>query len=97
MSMPDPARRRVPPVVTYTAGRIALFAVVGALLYLAGFRNFVLVLLALVISMPLSYLVLRRQREAFAAQVADRLEHRRAEKDRLRAALRGDDEDELPR
>jgi hypothetical protein len=41
--------------------------------------------------------VLRRQREAFAAQVAGRLEHRRAEKDRLRAALRGDDEDELPR
>jgi hypothetical protein len=83
---------RISPALTYTAGRIALFIAVGALLYLVGFRNFVLVLLALAISMPLSYVVLRRQREAFAVQVAGRLEHRRAEKEKLRAALRGDDQ-----
>jgi hypothetical protein len=92
MSTPDAAPSRISPALTYTAGRIALFVVVGALLYLVGFRNFVLVLLALVISMPLSYVVLRRQREAFAVQVAGRLEHRRAEKEKLRAALRGDDQ-----
>jgi hypothetical protein len=83
---------RISPAITYTAGRFALFLVVGGVLYLVGFRNFVLVLLALAISMPLSYVVLRRQREAFALQVAGRLEHRREEKDKLRAALRGDDQ-----
>ncbi|HEY0485808.1 MAG TPA: DUF4229 domain-containing protein [Mycobacteriales bacterium] len=92
MSTPVPARRRVPPAVTYTAGRLGLFLVVAVLLSLVGFRGFPLVLLALVISMPLSYLVLRRQREAFAVQVGHRLEHRRAEKEKLRAQLRGDDE-----
>jgi hypothetical protein len=89
--MSDPARVRLAPVVTYTAGRIALFLVVGVVLFLVGFRSFLLVLLALVISMPLSYVVLRKQREAFAVQVGHRLSHRRAEKERLRAALRGDD------
>jgi hypothetical protein len=93
MSTPAPARGRISPAVTYTAGRLALFLVVAALLYAIGFRTFALVLLALVISMPLSYLVLRRQREAFAAQVAQRVEHRRAEKEKLRADLRGDADD----
>jgi C4-dicarboxylate-specific signal transduction histidine kinase len=78
--------------VTYTAGRVALFFAVAAVLYLVGFRTFALVLLALVISMPLSYVVLRRQREAFAEQVERRVERRRAEKEKLRAALRGDDQ-----
>jgi hypothetical protein len=92
MSTTEPAGRRWNPAVTYTAGRIALFLAVGGLLYLVGFRAFLLLLLALVISMPLSYVVLRRQREAFAVQVGHRLERRRAEKEKLRAALRGDDQ-----
>jgi C4-dicarboxylate-specific signal transduction histidine kinase len=92
MSTPDPARPRLSPAVTYTAGRVALFFAVAAELYLVGFRTFALVLLALVISMPLSYVVLRRQREAFAEQVERRVERRRAEKEKLRAALRGDDQ-----
>jgi C4-dicarboxylate-specific signal transduction histidine kinase len=91
MSTPEPDRSRLNPAVAYTAGRVALFFVVAALLYLVGFRTFALVLLALVISMPLSYVVLRRQREAFADQVERRVERRRAEKEKLRAALRGDD------
>jgi hypothetical protein len=92
MSTPDPARPRLSPAVTYTAGRVALFVAVAAALYAVGFRTFALVLLALVISMPLSYVVLRRQREAFGEQVARRVERRRAEKEKLRAALRGDDD-----
>jgi hypothetical protein len=91
MSMPQPGRGGLPPGVVYTAGRFVLFLLVAAALYLVGFRTFALVLLALVISMPLSYVVLRRQREAFAEQVARRVERRRAEKEKLRAALRGDD------
>jgi C4-dicarboxylate-specific signal transduction histidine kinase len=92
MSTPDPAPARWSPALVYTAARIALFLSVAVVLYLVGFRTFALVLLALVISMPLSYVVLRRQREAFAAQVERRVEHRRAEKEKLRAALRGDDD-----
>jgi uncharacterized membrane protein len=91
MSMPELGRRGLSPAVVYTAGRLALFLVVAAALYLVGFRAPLLLLLALVISMPLSYLVLRRQREAFAEQVARKVERRRAEKEKLRAALRGDD------
>jgi hypothetical protein len=91
MSMPELGRRGLSPAVVYTAGRLALFLVVAAALYLVGFRAPLLLLLALVISMPLSYLVLRRQREAFAEQVARKVERRRAEKETLRAALRGDD------
>jgi hypothetical protein len=78
------------PVVAYTLGRIGVFAAVAGVLYLIGFRNYALVLLALLISMPLSYLVLRRQRTAFADSVSERLERRRAEKESLRAELRGD-------
>ncbi|HEV7754273.1 MAG TPA: DUF4229 domain-containing protein [Mycobacteriales bacterium] len=92
MSTPDPARPRLNPALTYSAGRVALFLAVAALLYLVGFRTFALLLLALAISMPLSYVLLRRQREAFGEQVARRVEHRRVEKEKLRAALRGDDE-----
>jgi hypothetical protein len=92
MSTPDSARGRLAPAVTYTAGRIALFVVVGAVLFAVGFRGFLLPLLALAVSMPLSYLVLRKQREAFAVQVEHRLSRRRDEKEKLRAALRGDDE-----
>jgi hypothetical protein len=77
--------------VAYTAGRVALFFTVAALLYLVGFRTYALLLLALVISMPLSYVLLRRQRVAFGEQVERRVDRRRAEKEKLRAALRGDD------
>jgi hypothetical protein len=88
----DMPRSAPPPALVYTAGRVAVFLAIAAVLYLLGFRNYILLLLALVLSMPLSYVVLRRQREAFAQQVSGRLDRRRAEKERLRAELRGDDQ-----
>ncbi len=62
----------------YTLMRLALFAV--ALLGLAGLgaRGLLLVVLAIAVSMALSYLLLRRQRDALATAIAARIEHREA-------------------
>ena len=79
---------RLHPGVAYTLYRFGVFVLVAAALYAVGFRAWLLVLAALVISAPISFLLLRRQREAFARRV----ERRQAEKARLRAALRGDDD-----
>jgi hypothetical protein len=83
---------RLHPGVAYTLYRFGVFVLVAAALYAVGFRAWLLVLAALVISAPISFLLLRRQREAFARRVEGRVERRQAEKARLRAALRGDDD-----
>lgn len=80
------------PTLLYTLGRIAIFAVVAAVLYAFGFRSVILVVLALVLSMPLSYVLLRGVRLQMSAQIEEKLARRRAEKERLRSTLRGDDE-----
>lgn len=82
----------VRPFVVYSVGRVLVFAVVAALLFVAGLRSFPLVLLALLVSLPLSYVLLRRQREAFAAEVERRVAERKERQSRLRAALRGEEE-----
>lgn len=83
---------RVHPGVLYTAARAGVFVVLLALLYSVGFRSFVLLFGATLLSLPVSYFLLRNQREAFASRVEGRVGQRKAEKDRLRAALSGDDE-----
>jgi predicted permease len=79
---------RLPPLLTYTALRVVLMIVVGAFCYLVGLRSWALVVIALLASLPMSYLLLRRQREALSASVDARLAVRRE----LRAQLRGDDD-----
>jgi hypothetical protein len=76
----------------YTVGRLLVFVGAGAVLYLVGLRGFVLVLVALLLSMPLSYLLLAPARAAFVADVERRLAQRRARREDLRTRLRGDDE-----
>ena len=76
----------------YTAGRVLVFVGVAALLFATGLRGFVLVLAALLVSLPVSYVVLARPREHFAADVERRLAERRARREDLRSRLRGDDE-----
>lgn len=80
------------PGVAYTLARLALFTACAGLLYLAGFRSWFLVVLALLISALISLVLLRGQRAAFADWLAQRAAARREEKERLRAVLRGDDE-----
>ena len=76
----------------YTAGRLLVFAGVAALLFVLGLRGFVLVLAALLVSLPVSYVLLARVRADFAAEVERRLTERRARREDLRTRLRGDDE-----
>ncbi|MFL6128797.1 MAG: DUF4229 domain-containing protein [Mycobacteriales bacterium] len=76
----------------YTAGRVLVFAGVAALLFAAGLRGFVLVLAALLVSLPVSYVVLARPRADFATAVERRITERRARREDLRSRLRGDDE-----
>ncbi len=76
----------------YTAGRILVFAVLAGLLWLAGLRGFLLVVAALVLSIPVSYFFLARQRNALAADVERRVTDRQVRRQGLRSQLRGDDE-----
>jgi hypothetical protein len=75
------------PVVTYSIGRLVVFLVAAAVLALLGLRSWLLVLAALLVSMPLSYVVLRGPRTAFARQ----LERHARERRELRARLEGDE------
>ena len=76
----------VRPIAAYTAARLAIFIVLAAVLWLLGLRGFILFALALLLSMPLAYLLLGRQ----LAAVTRWIEERRAHRAELRARLRGE-------
>jgi hypothetical protein len=63
-------------VLRYSLLRLALFAVVLGALWVVGARGILLVALTVVVSLALSYLLLRRQRDALAAAIAARVETR---------------------
>lgn len=80
------------PAVKYTLGRIGLFVAVLLALWPVELNIFVKLLLALVFSAALSFFLLRGWRDEMGRQLADAAERRRAEKERLRSALAGEDE-----
>jgi len=82
----------VKSAAVYTAARVLIFFVLAGLGWLAGLRGFLLVFVALLISVPLSYYFLARQRDAFAADVERRVNERRTRRENLRSQLRGDDD-----
>lgn len=73
-------------LLIYTAARIAIFAVLLALLWALGLGSFPGILFALLLSMPASFFLLGKQRADLTAAVVKR---QRA-KTGLRARLRGD-------
>ncbi|MEU8219710.1 DUF4229 domain-containing protein [Micromonospora taraxaci] len=75
----------------YTLGRIGLFVAVLAGLWLIDMNVFLKLMLALVFSAALSFFLLRGWRDEMAGEMADATERRRAEKERLRSALAGED------
>lgn len=77
-------------LVLYTLARFGLLAGIALLLVLAGVPAVVALLLALVVSLPLSLIVLPGLRARVNVGVAETTQRRRAERDRLRAQLRGD-------
>jgi hypothetical protein len=76
----------------YTVGRVLVFVGVAALLFAAGLRGFLLVLAALLVSLPVSYVLLAGPRADLGGVVERRLAARRARREDLRSQLRGDDE-----
>lgn len=66
------------PAVVYSLMRLALFVVCLYVFVLIGAGPALAVVLAAVVSMALSYVLLRRQRDAVAAQLAERIERRLA-------------------
>jgi uncharacterized membrane protein YccC len=81
------------PIVKYTLGRIGLFLLVLlALSPVPQLSLLVRLLVAVVISFGLSWFVLRTWRDEMSAELAGRLERRRQERERLRAALAGEEE-----
>ena len=81
------------PVVKYTLGRLGLFvALLAVLLPVPYPENFLVkAMIALFASAGLSYVLMGRWRNELAHQLASGADRRRAEKDRLRAALAGDE------
>jgi ABC-type transport system involved in cytochrome bd biosynthesis fused ATPase/permease subunit len=76
----------VRPIAVYTAARLAIFVVLAAVLWLLGLRGLLVFALAVLLSMPVSYLLLGRQ----LAGVTRALEQRREYRAQLRARLRGE-------
>jgi hypothetical protein len=87
------------PAVKYTLGRLCLFLVCAFLafgLLPRDLNDFLKLMVALVASLPLSYVVLRKWREELAGQYLTGRARRVEEKERLRAALAGEDEPAEP-
>ncbi|MBA2553607.1 MAG: DUF4229 domain-containing protein [Geodermatophilaceae bacterium] len=79
----------IKPLAIYLLGRLAAFAILLALLWAVGVDGFVAVLIALVVSVPLSYVVLRRQRDDLTAALLHRAQRKAVEREELRSQLRG--------
>jgi hypothetical protein len=76
----------------YTLLRFAQFGVLFLILWLVGLNGFLAAVIALVLSLPLSYVLLARPRAALAANIEQRVNNRRAQNDQLNAELKGDDD-----
>jgi hypothetical protein len=81
--------RVLPWLLIYTVGRIGILAALVLLLWLAGMGREPGLLFGLLLSMPLSYLLLRPSRERLTEALAARSVARRAAKENLRARLSG--------
>lgn len=80
------------PVIKYTLLRYGLLlAVFLLLLPLPFFSVLVKAMLALLITMPLAWFLLRRWRDQSAEALAEGMARRRQRREQLRAALAGED------
>jgi Protein of unknown function (DUF4229) len=84
------------PTLKYTLGRIGLFLVVLLLLWPVHLNAFLKLMIALVFSAALSFFLLRGWRDQMAGRLANAAERRKAERDRLRSALAGEDQEGTP-
>ena len=84
------------PLVKYTLGRLGLFVACALVLIAAPapVNIFVKLMVALVASIALQFVLLRTWRLQMIAYLDQTMARRREERDKLRAALAGDDEDQ---
>lgn len=83
------------PMLKYTLARLGLLAAVFLILVpipVPGMSLLVKALLALLITMPLSWFMLRRLRDNASVALAEGAKRRRARRAELRSALAGDDD-----
>ena len=80
------------PAVKYTLGRLGLFVLIFVLLLPLPLNILVKAMIALVVSAVASYFLLADWRNKMGEQLAGAASRRTAEKQRLRAALAGDEE-----
>lgn len=78
-------------VLLYVLARIGLVAVVAGVLVIAGVPLLLAVLIGLIVALPLSMVLFRGLRGRLDAALAATGARRSAERDALRARLRGDD------
>jgi len=77
--------------VKYTLARIGLFLAVFVVLLPVPMNILLKLMIAVLVSAGLAYLLLRGWRDEMATSLAAAAERRKVEKERLRAALAGDD------
>jgi Protein of unknown function (DUF4229) len=82
----------VSPAVKYTLGRVGLFLVIFALLLPVPLNLLVRLMIALFASAGFSYFLLARWRNEMAEQLGSAADRRKQERNRLRAALAGDED-----
>jgi hypothetical protein len=85
------------PTIKYTLGRIGLFLAVLLVLWPVSLNILVKLMVALAASAGLAFWLLRRWRDEMAGQLATAVGKRKSERQRLRAALAGEDDERSDR
>ena len=94
---PEPSfGRSVGSLWLYTILRFLVFGILFGLLWLVGVPAFLAAVLGLLLSVPLSYVLLAKPRAALAETVEARLRARRAHSEELSSRLKGDDGNAAP-
>jgi hypothetical protein len=73
----------------YTILRFTLFVLIWGLLYLCGLGGFLSAIIALLLSLPLSYVLLARPRALLSATIEQRLQARAVRRSELDSELDG--------
>jgi hypothetical protein len=79
------------PALKYTLGRVGLFVLCAAALLPVPLNIWVKLMIAVVVSFALQFVLLRKWRLEMIGQVDEAMARRRREKEKLRAALAGDE------
>ncbi|RBY82311.1 DUF4229 domain-containing protein [Blastococcus sp. TF02A-26] len=83
------------PLALYTVGRVLITAALVTIIWVAGLPGFPALLFGLLLSMPVSHVLLRGVRDRLTDALAARSIARRTAREELRARLSGDADDDV--